>query len=106
MGLGQERKEKNLFASSPSARVTSGPSLVRLQTSEARTTWCRGASPVDLFRSGGGFRTYAILPMIVFISSAENARSVSVRMLPCPPMLNASAVAAISSAASLIVTMS
>src|SRR5215217_4968203 len=55
---------------------------------------------------GSGIRTYAILPMTVFMSSAEKARSVSVRMLPCPPMLNASAVAAISSVASLIVTMS
>jgi hypothetical protein len=49
-------------------------------------------------------RDYAILLMTVFMSSAEKARSVSVRMLPCPPMRNASAVAAISSAASLIVT--
>src|SRR5215204_7721951 len=49
-------------------------------------------------------RDYAILLMTVFMSSAEKARSVSVRMLPCTQMLNASAVAAISSAASLIIT--
>ena len=64
------------------------------------------APPTPLCVQGSGFRTYAILLMTVFMSSAEKARSVSVRMLPCPPMLNASAVAAISSAASLIVTMS
>jgi hypothetical protein len=68
--------------------------------------WTFPWSPTPLCVQGSGFRAYAILPMMVFMSSAENARSVSVRMFPCPPRLNASAVADISSAASLIVTMS
>ena len=44
--------------------------------------------------------------MMVCMSAAENARSVSVRTLPKPAMLNESAVAAISSGASVMVTTS
>ena len=51
-------------------------------------------------------RSYAIFPIIVSMSDAENARNVSVRMFPNAPMLSESAVAEMSSNASVIVTIS
>ena len=49
---------------------------------------------------------HAILPMIPFMSAAENSRSVCVRILPNAPTLSASDVTARSSGASRMVTRS
>src|SRR6516165_3648952 len=60
----------------------------------------------DLVRDRQSILDQSILPMIFVISAAEKARSVSVRTLPSAPRLKFSDIAADSSGASTMVTMS
>ena len=60
----------------------------------------------DFVRDRQSILDQSILPMIFVISAAEKARSVSVRTLPSAPRLKFSDIAADSSGASTMVTMS